>query len=145
ERRERRRAERHLYEEEMMRAHHYLDMNDPGDALKLLERHRPKKGEQDFRGFEWRYLWQQCQGDPHEALPRLGVWSLECSPDGRWVVSGSAKEIAVLDMTKRAIVAELKKASGEDSGPTWAVFTPDGKTLITATKHEVSFFETNDW
>jgi WD40 repeat protein len=29
----------------------------------LLDRQRPKAGEEDLRGWEWRYLWQRCRGD----------------------------------------------------------------------------------
>src|SRR5262249_37448741 len=30
-------------------------------AEQLLDEHRPRRGEEDLRGFEWRYLWRECQ------------------------------------------------------------------------------------
>jgi WD40 repeat protein/serine/threonine protein kinase len=48
---------RHLtYVADMNLARHAWDENDPVLARDLLERHRPKPGETDLRGFEWRYL-----------------------------------------------------------------------------------------
>jgi len=47
---------RNLYVADMKVALDSLDMNDLGRISELLHRHRPKPGESDLRGWEWRYL-----------------------------------------------------------------------------------------
>jgi hypothetical protein len=46
--------------------------------------------ETDLRGWEWRYLWQQCQSDALFTLRRgsNAVSSLSVGPDGLWVALG---------------------------------------------------------
>src|SRR5216117_459051 len=61
--RERQRADQNLYDSDMNLAHHALDDGDLGRARELLEAHRPRPGQTDLRGFEWRLLWQRCHGD----------------------------------------------------------------------------------
>jgi len=39
-----------------------LAENNLGRARELLDRQRPKAGEEDLRGFEWRHLWQPLPG-----------------------------------------------------------------------------------
>ncbi len=64
------RATRHLnrarlnaYASEMNVAQQAIRENNLERALELLNRQRPRPGEDDLRGFEWRYLWQICQGN----------------------------------------------------------------------------------
>lgn len=53
-----------LYVADMKLASVALDESHLGRAVSLLKKyHSPKPGEDDLRGFEWRYLWQRCQGD----------------------------------------------------------------------------------
>src|SRR5438105_4632290 len=39
-------------------------------ALALLQSYRPKPGETDLRGFEWRYLWRLCHPKPLGSSPQ---------------------------------------------------------------------------
>ena len=97
---ERRRTEHQAYISDINAAHAALKANNPGRALELLNRHKPRVSSRstlnpqpstDLRGFEWRYLWQQCQTEDEAVFARLpsGIRSLEVSPDGRWLVAGS--------------------------------------------------------
>lgn len=57
-----------------------LQEQNLGRAMELLRKHHPQSGEEDLRGFEWRYLWQQCTGDElatfnHEGLVNTAVFS----------------------------------------------------------------------
>src|SRR5262249_5064101 len=52
------RSRRLLYASDMNLAQQALNLNNLGKARRLLERHRPQPGEEDLRGWEWRYLWQ---------------------------------------------------------------------------------------
>src|SRR5262249_4345610 len=54
-------ARRNAYAAEMHVALQALAENNLGRARDLLDRQQPKAGEEDLRGFEWRYLWQLCQ------------------------------------------------------------------------------------
>jgi hypothetical protein len=51
-------ARRLLYGSDMNLAQQALKLNNVGRARRLLDRHRPQPGEEDLRGWEWRYLWQ---------------------------------------------------------------------------------------
>src|SRR6185503_13876848 len=56
-------ARHNAYAAEINVAFQALAENNLGRARDLLDRQRPKPGEEDLRGFEWRYLWQLCQSD----------------------------------------------------------------------------------
>ena len=65
-------------------------------AQQLLDRGRPKPGELDLRGWEWRFLWQFCQSestsvltpltDAQSAFPPM-VGSISVSSDGAWLAA----------------------------------------------------------
>ncbi len=67
-----------------------LKENNFGRARQLLNRQRPSSGEADLRCWEWRLLWQQCQGDVLFKLPRHGnsVNALAFCSDSRLLASG---------------------------------------------------------
>lgn len=67
-----------------------LEADNLGRAQQLLDRHRPRPGEPDLRGWEWRYLWKQCQSDAALTLCQQSnsVCSLAASADGRWLAVG---------------------------------------------------------
>ncbi|HLH52847.1 MAG TPA: serine/threonine-protein kinase [Verrucomicrobiae bacterium] len=55
------------------------------DASRLLQGCRPAAGEDDLRGFEWRYLHELCRGNYERTLSKHDqvVGSMEFSPNGR--------------------------------------------------------------
>ena len=69
------------------------DENNLSRARELLEKHRPRPGEADLRGFEWHYLRRLFRGDllTVKAHPG-GVTSVAFTPDGkRLVTSGTTQ------------------------------------------------------
>ncbi|MBI5769332.1 MAG: protein kinase [Verrucomicrobia bacterium] len=80
-------ALRRGYAADMNLAQQALAIDNLGRARELLDRHRPKSGEADLRGWEWRYLWQQCQSDAAFVLCQKPdvVGSLSISGDGDWL------------------------------------------------------------
>ncbi|HAF15664.1 MAG TPA: hypothetical protein DCK99_18605 [Blastocatellia bacterium] len=54
---------RNLYTADMNLAHQAWQEGNLQNAQALLRAHLPKAGEEDLRGFEWRYLWQLCQDE----------------------------------------------------------------------------------
>jgi serine/threonine protein kinase/WD40 repeat protein len=79
-----RNANRLLYAADINLAQQALKLNNLGHARRLLDRHRPKAGEEDLRGWEWRYLWQQTRSSALVTLtnrPARG-YDVSFSPDG---------------------------------------------------------------
>src|SRR6185369_10533932 len=85
------RSRRLLYASDMNLAHQYLKLNNLGRARRLLDRHRPRSGEEDLRGWEWRYLWQLTHGSALLTLtnrPMMQGFSVGFSPDGKTLAVG---------------------------------------------------------
>jgi hypothetical protein len=87
---ERRRAEAYLYDADMNLAQLALKENNLRDARRLLDRHQPQPGEEDLRGWEWRYLWQLTRGTALVTLTNRPVrgFSVSLSPDGSRLAVG---------------------------------------------------------
>ena len=85
--------------------------NDVGRARRLLERHQPKSGEADLRGWEWRYLWQQSRNGALATLTRHSarVGVLSFSHDSRLLAIGHWDgRIEVWDVQARALRSTLR-------------------------------------
>ncbi len=83
-------SRRFLYAADMNLAQQYLKLNNFGRARRLLDRHRRQPGEEDLRGWEWRYLWQLTRGNAPVTLtnrPTQG-FSVSFSPDGKRLAVG---------------------------------------------------------
>ena len=100
-------AEHLAYASDMNLIQQALSVNNLGRARELLDRYRPKPGETDQRGWEWRYLWQQCRSEALMELhpkPSIAaqVTSLAVSPDGRLLAVGQADGgLSVWDLPAR--------------------------------------------
>ncbi|MBN2313391.1 MAG: protein kinase [Sedimentisphaerales bacterium] len=90
-------ARRMAYASEMNLAAQALSARNLGRARELLNRHRPSTSDAgfqdtvDLRGWEWRYLWQECQGDALDGFRYKIediVNSLSISHDGRYLAAG---------------------------------------------------------
>ena len=104
-------ARRNAYAADMKEVQRTLEENDLGQALEILNRHRPAgRSEGDLRGWEWRYFWGRCQSDPHTVLCRgsNSVSALAFSADGKWLaVRRSDGAVSLWDALARAPVLEL--------------------------------------
>ena len=112
-----------------------------GRAVQLLDKHWPRPGQADLRGFEWRYLWQLCQGDEHLALPEQegSVQSVALSPNGSLLAVGMRERFTVWKLPERRLIAELRK------GALSMAFLPDGNSLVTASPSTVRVWSVADW
>ena len=112
-----------------------------GRAVQLLNKHLPKAGEPDLRGFEWRYLWRLSRGDEHISLPaqRQTIHSLAVSPDGTRLAVGQQSRFSVWNLSTRSLITSIEK------GAVSMAFHPDGKRLFTASGTTVRLWNTADW
>ena len=104
-------AARHrAYASDMNIAMQAMRDSNLGRALDLLNRQRPQPGQQDLRGWEWRYLWQQTRSDAVATLYRDlkgEINAVAASPDGRWLAAGTFHlgGVRVWDLATREQVA----------------------------------------
>ena len=129
------------YVADMNLAHQCLASGNLGRAIQLVDKHRPKPGAPDLRGFEWRYLWELCQGDEHQAYPNQDGWvqSLAFSPGGSLLAVGLREKVNIWNTQTKSLVAGL------DKGAYSLVFLPDGKRLVSASFSTVRVWRTSDW
>ena len=105
-----------------------LAADNYGRAVQLLDKHRPRRGEADLRGFEWRYLWQLSRGNDHLAFPTQegAVQSVAFSPNGELLAVGLHGKMTLWDARTRTLITNLPM------GAVSMAFSPDGRTLIAA-------------
>jgi len=133
---------RMAYASDMSLAQQALAINDLGHARRLLEGHRPKPGEVDLRGWEWRYLWQECRSDALEELYRYppSANSVAYSPDGR-VLAVAAGFVEIWDVPGRKRIATLQL-----KGARRLAFSPRGDLLAAdAAGNQIRLWRTGTW
>ncbi len=128
-----RRARRFLYTSDMNLAQQSLKQNNLGRARRLLDRHRPKEGEEDLRGWEWRYLWQQTRSSAWLTLTSRTTFGISTSfsPDGTQLAVGwGGGRVELWDIPNRRLVRVLTE--GGQWSPGRATFSPV-RNLLAAT------------
>ena len=128
-------ARRHAYAGDINVAKQAVDSRDFGHAMDLLDRNRPVEGQEDLRGWEWRYLWQFCRSDAVGELyqAKTPVVALDVSPSG--------KQVAVVNYRPAGVTLidiETKKTSSLPSAADLLVsrvaFHPQQPWLVVAGK-----------
>src|SRR5204862_5509175 len=118
-------SRQNAYAADISAASHALDQGNLGLARRLLSGHRPRPGEQDLRGFEWRYLWGQSQGEQLKTLSEHSnsVNCLAYSPNGTILASGSSDHAVRLWNPESGNPMAKWSNSGEVIS---VAFSPDG-------------------
>jgi WD40 repeat protein/serine/threonine protein kinase len=150
------RARQFQYASDMNLAHQAVDDGNLFRALQLLDRHRPGFGvpalagsaqagaggepdrlkaglQTDLRGWEWRYLWQQCQGEQLYILGSHsnGVTAVGFLPGGKMAFSaGKDNSVRLWDLESRKQVAVLPHTVNVAG----AACSPDGRWMVTSTE-----------
>jgi len=141
---QRRKAEALAYASDMSLAQQALARDDLGRARRLLDAHRPLPGEVDLRGWEWRYLWQECRSDALGELCRYphAAHSVAYSPDGRMLaVAGYVPGfIDIWDVSTRQRIVLLQPQEG-----CIAAFSPRGDLLATDAGNQICLWQTATW
>jgi WD40 repeat protein/serine/threonine protein kinase len=129
---------RTLYASDMNVAQAAWESDNVSRALELLERHRPRAGEPDLRGFEWHYLRRACQAEVHTLNLGCVGWRTALSPNGRRVAALGAlgdftqpRTLKVWDVATGKELFSFELPPGPDRA-TAPVFSPDGKRLAVA-------------
>ena len=132
-------ARLNAYVREVNVAQQALAENNLARALELLDRQRPKPGEEDLRGFEWRYLWQQCQNVETKHFDDESAATIDFSHDGRWLACGGRKQVVIREATSHQIATNLATTAETLS------FSPDDLLLATAGPSNVGLWDTRTW
>ncbi len=123
-------SRRLLYAADMNLAQQAVEANNLGRARRLLDRHRPAPGEEDLRGWEWRYLWQQSRSGALAMLtqgPSRG-FSVSFSPDGTRLAAGySNGRVELWDVPRRVQLKVIQTADTYTRGA--VAFAPQANLL----------------
>jgi WD40 repeat protein len=128
-------SRRLLYAADMSLALHAWEAGTLGHARAALERHRPQAGQEDLRGFEWRYLWGLCQDGSKYTLRghTAGVSAVAFAPDGKTLATrGDDGSVRLWDMASRRHFKLLGYRISRGYYCASLAFAPDGKTLAIA-------------
>ena len=150
-----------LYVADMNLAHHSSVANSLGGVRQIISQYLPeaqgiqdgtaKQGvagqQEDFRGWEWRYLWRLCKDDSLWIL-RGHSNSVSCaafSPDGKTLVTASLDQtVRIWDVATRKTLRQLTGFASPLHRNSVA-FSPDGGALAVADGTDIHVFETTSW
>jgi WD40 repeat protein len=137
----RRHVQAQAYASDMSLAQQALAADDLGRARRLLEGHRPAPGEVDLRGWEWRYLWQECRSDALAEFCRYpnSAFSVAYSPNGKMLaVAGLIQNfVEVWDVPGHKRIATLQPKEGH-----LVAFSPRGDLLATDAGKQIRLWRT---
>jgi eukaryotic-like serine/threonine-protein kinase len=128
---QRQKAESSEYAADMHLAQLALADNNRALAVGLLDKYRPTgTSTTDLRHWEWRYLWQLCQGDELSTLhqyPR-GIDALAVSRDEELLALACGDQVALWDLTAKRPLTAWSIATTEA-----LAFSPAGNLLAVGT------------
>ena len=130
------------YAAEVAIASQALKENNLSRTRELLDLQHPQNGEEDLRGFEWRYLKGLSQGDEIATFPEPANGNnVAFSPNGRLLAYSGSSNIFVCDVSSRSLVTTLPMLRGAAT----LEFSPDGEWLASGRVSNVTIWNTLTW
>ncbi len=120
-------ARRSAYASDVKAATLAIEEGNLALAARLLAAHVPMPGQEDLRGFEWRYLWGQSQGQQKHTFIGSGgpVYCIAYTPDGKMLASGNDDgTITLWDIATGDVVGTCRGHGGRVIS---VAFSGDGK------------------
>ncbi|MGH9802530.1 MAG: protein kinase domain-containing protein [Blastocatellia bacterium] len=119
-----------LYATQMQQALRDCEEANIAPVRETLTAWQPRSGEEDLRGFEWRYLWKLVNSDLRTVFSANAIHAIALSPNGELIALGTQSNTVELLDVKNGQRPELL---GWHSGIVRAVaFSPDGKLLASS-------------
>jgi len=138
-------SRRNLYAADMILAQAALEAGNIGRSKELLRKYLPQPGEEDLRGWEWRYAWNQCRSDELFTLEghTMNVTSLALSTNTGILASGSLdRTVRLWDLEKKQSIRTLLQSDSIYG----LAFSRDDKELIVGTMDgQVAFWNCETW
>ena len=111
---------RNLYTADMNLALQAWNEGSLQRAQKLLRAHLPQTGEEDLRGFEWRYLWRLCQDESRVTFTNVHFagngHGLALAADGQTLIAASGDSLKWLDTQKHREVKSINVGTNAIDG-----------------------------
>jgi WD40 repeat protein len=138
---ERERTRRYEYATHVQGAHQAWQSADLKSAIELLDRGRPKAGEEDLRGWEWYYVRRLCAGGLVTLRGHVGpVLGAVFAPEGERLAScGADGTLRIWNASDGAEIVSIPAHRGPANAIAWST---DG--LLLATVGDDSFVRIRD-
>ena len=133
---------RTLYISQIQQVRQAWKDGDIEKAQNLLRAQIPKPGEEDLRGWEWRYFWKLCRdGSAVTISNEFGkkMFSIAISPDASLLATGD--EAGQIELRRTSDWAVVNDSMRHFSNVRSVQFTPDGRFLLSAGDNSVRFWD----
>jgi WD40 repeat protein/serine/threonine protein kinase len=121
-----------LYVSDMNRAFIFFRDGNVERVQQVLDRHRPRPGQEEIRGFEWHYLQHLCDRFQKGRLfdTKSDVLALRLSPDGKSLATASdGGTLGLWDASTGVLRLSIPQVSAGG-----LAFSADGSTVVTTSR-----------